>query len=379
MHKITVLFVCTDWYRIDGSTASLSNLIDAIKGYVNPIVLVNAEGPVAEHFRNKNIECIIHSFFYLWEKPKKIKTVIHHPAKSTFYHYLFDNARCARYVAEQLKETKIDIVHSNSSITTVGCNIAKRLGVKHVWHIRESLDLGFGLEPYSGFSGLKKKIRRADGVVYISKALKDHWNISSKRFATVSDAVISNAVISNAVNYNREKYFLFCSASITENKGASTAVKAFGQSGISKLGYSLHLVGSCDDSYKASLLAVAESYGCSESIIFDGYQSNPEKYFKEAAGFLMCSKFEGLGRVTVEAMANGCPIIARNSGGTTDFIVHGENGYLFNTDEECSQYIKQIVEKPQDYIIENAIKTVNEIFTEEAFGKKMIEFYNSLV
>lgn len=379
MPKITVLFICTDWYRIDGSTASLINLIAATEEYVNPIVLVNAEGPVAEHFRNKNIECIIHRFFYLWEKPKKIKTVIHHPAKSTFYHYLFDNAKCARYVAERLKETKIDIVHSNSSITTVGCDIARRLGVKHVWHIRESLDMDFGVTPYGGFSGLKKKISRADMLIYISNALKDCWNISSERFATISNAVISDAVISDAVNYNREKYLLFCSASVTENKGASTAVKAFGQSGISKLGYSLHLVGSCDDRYKANLLSVAESYGCSDSIIFDGYQPNPVKYFKEAAGFLMCSKFEGLGRVTVEAMANGCPIIARNSGGTTDFIVHGENGYLFNTDEECSQYIKQIVENPQDNIVENAIKTVNERFTEEVFGKKMIELYNSLI
>lgn len=379
MPKITVLFVCTDWYRIDGSTASLSNLIDAIKGYVNPIVLVNAEGPVAEHFRNKNIECIIHRFFYLWEKPKKIKTVIHHPAKSTFYHYLFDNARCARYVAERLKETKIDIVHSNSSITTVGCDIVRRLGVKHVWHIRESLDLDFGVIPYGGFAGLKKKIRRADGVIYISNALKDHWGISSERTEVIPDAVIPDAVIPDTVNHRRQNYFLFCSASITENKGASTAVKAFGQSGISKYGFSLHLVGNCDDSYKVILLAIAEGYGCSDSIVFDGYQPNPEKYFKEATGFLMCSKFEGLGRVTVEAMANGCKVIARNSGGTTDFIVHGENGYLFNTDEECAQYIKQIVENPQDNIVENAIKTVNERFTEEVFKKKILVLYENVI
>lgn len=374
-----VLFICTDWYRIDGSTASLSNLIDAVKAYVTPIVLINNEGPVAEYFRGKDIECIIHNFFYLWENPKKIKTIIHHPAKSTFCHYLFDNANCARYVAKQLKETKIDIVHSNSSITTVGCNIAKHLGAKHVWHIRESLDLDFGVVPYRGFTCLKRKISRADGVVYISNALKDHWNISSKRIASISDAVIPNALIPNEVNHNRQKYFLFCSASISENKGASTAVKAFGQSGISNFGYSLHLVGNCDDKYKAYLLYAAEAYGCSDAIIFDGYQPTPEKYFKKAAGFLMCSKFEGLGRVTVEAMANGCPVIARNSGGTTDFIIHGENGYLFNTDEECAHYIKQIVENPQDNIVENAIKTVNERFTEEVFGKKMIEFYNSLI
>jgi len=44
--------------------------------------------------------------------------------------------------------------------------------------------------------------------------------------------------------------------------------------------------------------------------------------------FVFPSLNEGMGRVLVEAMAAGRPIVASNAGGIPDLIYHGENGLL---------------------------------------------------
>ena len=44
---------------------------------------------------------------------------------------------------------------------------------------------------------------------------------------------------------------------------------------------------------------------------------------------LMCSRSEAFGRVTVEALKSGRPVVGTRSGGTTELISEGVNGLLF--------------------------------------------------
>ena len=51
--------------------------------------------------------------------------------------------------------------------------------------------------------------------------------------------------------------------------------------------------------------------------------------FASADAFLFPSRTETLGLVLLEAMAAGCPVVAAASGGITDIVTNGVNGYLF--------------------------------------------------
>lgn len=51
---------------------------------------------------------------------------------------------------------------------------------------------------------------------------------------------------------------------------------------------------------------------------------------------------EASGRVIIEAMASGIPVIAHSSGGYTDWIRHEEDGLLFNTQEEALLALRRI-------------------------------------
>ena len=60
-----------------------------------------------------------------------------------------------------------------------------------------------------------------------------------------------------------------------------------------------------------------------------GHTEDPLPYFGEAHVALMCSRQEAFGRVTVEAMKMGRPVIGVNSGGTPELVRDGFNGFLY--------------------------------------------------
>ena len=61
---------------------------------------------------------------------------------------------------------------------------------------------------------------------------------------------------------------------------------------------------------------------------FLGWRNDIESILPLFDIFVLPSLNEGMGRVIVEAMASGLPVIASNTGGIPDLVAHGTNGYL---------------------------------------------------
>ena len=372
-----VLFICTDWWQLAGSSLSLLNLLDAVKHKVYPIVLIPYEGEAAKEFRSRGYEVLVCPFFFLWEKKPNPRTLLCNPLKARAWRYWHLDRRCARYVAEKLESWDVQIVHSNSTITTVGVKVAKHLHAKHVWHIREFLDLDFHINVYRGRVRLKKIIDKADMRICISNAIAKHWDFCSETMI-IPDAVHKSSDV--VYNPKKNKYFLFCATSLSDNKGANTAVKAFAKSEVWKDDYKLVLIGNCSDEYRIKLLQITDSLGAPNDILqFVGFQKDVRTYFEKATAFLMCSEYEGLGRVSVEAMFYGCLVIGRNSGGTVDFIHNSETGYLFDTVEECADLIKEVILKNNEPVIKKAQELVLETFTEEVYGERILNIYEKVL
>ena len=99
----------------------------------------------------------------------------------------------------------------------------------------------------------------------------------------------------------------------------------------------LHLVGGAENSaYAEKLRREAAELGISERVNFAGAVSQRElaAYFAAARVMVLPSLSEGLGRVVVEAMLLGTPVIGSRVGGIPDLIVDGENGYLVEAGNE---------------------------------------------
>lgn len=72
----------------------------------------------------------------------------------------------------------------------------------------------------------------------------------------------------------------------------------------------------------------AKELGVSESIIFTGFQTAVENLFPAFDLFVLLSRNEGFGTVTVEAMASAVPVVATDVPGTRDILGGGEGGFL---------------------------------------------------
>lgn len=77
-----------------------------------------------------------------------------------------------------------------------------------------------------------------------------------------------------------------------------------------------------------ALRAQAAFSGCSDRVKFLGWREDISRLMPLFDVFVLPSLNEGMGRVLVEAMAAGRPIVASRVGGIPDLVRHGENGLL---------------------------------------------------
>jgi glycosyltransferase involved in cell wall biosynthesis len=80
--------------------------------------------------------------------------------------------------------------------------------------------------------------------------------------------------------------------------------------------------------YVHELKSLANDLGIAKHVMFLGYRKNVAEILKTFDICVLCSFEEGFGRVLVEYMACGKPVIATNVGGIPEIVVDGETGIL---------------------------------------------------
>jgi glycosyltransferase involved in cell wall biosynthesis len=88
---------------------------------------------------------------------------------------------------------------------------------------------------------------------------------------------------------------------------------------------------------------------------------------------------ETFGRVVLEAMACGLPVVCHRHGGYADVIRHGENGYLFDTSDEALVILDQLIAQPalRRQIGEQARKTVEQLYSKAALDARTAFYLRS--
>ena len=78
-------------------------------------------------------------------------------------------------------------------------------------------------------------------------------------------------------------------------------------------------------------------------VVFHGHVKEIDPLLSEMHLGLMCSRDEAFGRVTVEYMMHGMPVIASNSGANPEIVKDNVNGFiytLYNADELAEKIYK---------------------------------------
>lgn len=114
------------------------------------------------------------------------------------------------------------------------------------------------------------------------------------------------------------------------------------------------------------------------NVHFLGERSNVPEIMKDLDVFVMASRNEPFGLVTVEAMAAGTPVVATSTGGTGEIITDGETGLLFPPDDSkklaqaviriltdqklAGKLQESVIAAAQKYTIQNMVITTKNLY-----------------
>ncbi|MCD8497628.1 MAG: glycosyltransferase family 4 protein [Alphaproteobacteria bacterium] len=96
------------------------------------------------------------------------------------------------------------------------------------------------------------------------------------------------------------------------------------------------MAGAFYDDYEARLKTLAQHYNLENDLTFTGFVNDPQKILAGFDILIAPAENEAFGRVLVEAMALGVPVIASKSGGHVEIIEDGKTGFLCTPDEAQS-------------------------------------------
>jgi len=91
----------------------------------------------------------------------------------------------------------------------------------------------------------------------------------------------------------------------------------------------LRLVGPANPPYRRRLVRQVIERGLQKVVQVREATTAPQRELEWANVILVCSGNEAFGRVSVEALKSGRPVIGTRSGGTVEILLHGVNGLLF--------------------------------------------------
>lgn len=128
------------------------------------------------------------------------------------------------------------------------------------------------------------------------------------------------------------------------------------------------------------MISLAETLGIKKNIIFTGFRDDIPEVMSGLDVLLTPSRVEAFGRVLLEAMAAGTPVIASQVGGIPEVISEHDLGILVppKAPDKLARAILDIMsdEKRRDHIITKAREHVSQHFTIESHTREIEKVYS---
>jgi glycosyltransferase involved in cell wall biosynthesis len=136
--------------------------------------------------------------------------------------------------------------------------------------------------------------------------------------------------------------------SLNPQKGQVDAIEAMGKLVAAGRDVRLFFYGTGGRGYTARLRARVSALGLSDRVEFCGHVADVSARMAQADAVLVTSRCEAFGRVTVEAMRAGVPVIGSASGGTVELIEDGRTGLLYPSGDAnaLASAIARLVDAP---------------------------------
>ena len=236
------------------------------------------------------------------------------------------NRFAASKVANQLAKWNCELLITNTMTIVTGALAAHQAGIPHIWHIHE-----FGYEDHGyrfdrgesrSYAFMNKYTER---FIVNSEATYQKYAryLPADKIDLIYLSVQKKSLATKELPESLQKIYsheadLKCImvGSLHARKRQEHAIEAMQILKDKGFKIELVIVGSHENEYARAMQNLVKKYHLDEDIHFIETVKNPFPMIKQADVLLMCSRSEAFGRVTVEAMRTGIPVIGANGGGT---------------------------------------------------------------
>ncbi|MDT7835861.1 glycosyltransferase family 4 protein [Aquabacterium sp. OR-4] len=331
MRHILVVHHDADLY---GADQSLLRSLRAMRRHnLHPVVVLPHQGPLIQHIVEMGIEVHIGPV-------GKISRQLTRPA--ALPKLLASLVRSVSFIDRVVAGRPIELVYSNSVGALGGALWAWRRGVKRLWHVREIV-----VSPRIAAAGFPRLLRWLGGWCICNSGATRQWIADVQPVLAQRSSVLWNgiervpqptrdavAALRARLGLTREHTVVTLVGRINRWKGQGVFIEAAAQ--LAQAGQHPQLrfliVGDVADGqhhFREDMLARIQALGLADTVLWHPF--TPEVDTVWAASDIAAAPStdpEPFGRVAIEAMAHGLPVVAAGHGGLAEIVAHQQTGLL---------------------------------------------------
>lgn len=349
-------------HSCDISGGANRSLLSVIDGLINrhiaeiSVLVMKDHGAFVNELKKRQVHILVFPYHSICTRlDGGVKDLIRY---IRLYFFVFLDWINAIQYTRELSQYGFDLVYTNTRLIFFGGFLAKKLHKPHVWHIRE-----YGKENggYSVFFSNKLIEKLSSRVIFISNDLKNTFN----KYTRINGVCIYNGIPrkKQIEKKKHEGINLLLTGRLVREKGQKQAIEAIGLlSDTIREKVTLYLAGSGDEKskYVNELHEIVEQKKL--PVIFCGEVKDMDNLRSIIDIELMCADREAFGRVTIEALQCGIPVIGSNTGATPEIVQDGFNGLIYDKrkTEDLSKCIEKVV-KDKEYLELMSRNDTNEV------------------
>lgn len=366
-------------HRMGGSqvvTLLLARYLPAV-GY-EPVLICPEEGNLTTTARQQGIEALTCTPPDSWRIYGKGASG---PGRWLSWRHGADLLHYWRVLKIFLETHRIDLLHCHDVRAVVMAAPAGRLArIPTLWHVHGGPTQGWSqwLDPILALI--------AKDTVFVSNGMLDYWRIPKKLLGR-------RRVIHNGFNaptsgpsskHSNPAPLLLVVGVLHPRKGHDRLLAALPEISKQYSNIQCCFVGRdwADGSWEANLRHRATELGLDPYVTFLGQRSDVLELMSRSYCLIVPSRSEPFGMVALEAMALGKPVVAANTGGLRDIVVHEETGLLVDADDSSAladAITRVLRDRPLAQRMGEAGRKRATIFSTETMASRFAALYAELL
>lgn len=388
--KSNILFLHQSAELYGSDKTILMFITNLDKSKYEPIVILPFEGPLKTELEKNNIKVVISPVLKLYRKMFTPKNL---------YKFFLEYKQGLKAIEELHKQYNFKLVYSHTLAVLIGILFAKKMKIKHLWHVQEILARPRVINRLFDYI---LSLNCNHKVIYDSEETMNFWIKGNEKLALKSDFIWNGLEVNQKPIYSqqeieevRKNFFLVDNhqvviglvGRINSWKGQQLLLKSFSLIANKYPQTKLVFIGSAppnQEFFETDLKNKIKEFNLQKQVLIIPFQQDIWKFWDAIdIAVVPSTEPEPFGMVAIEAMLAKKPVVAANHGGLTEIVINNETGYLFepSNEQKLAEALSKLVEEENERIKfgKNGCERVHLHFSLEKHVKEFEAVFESLI